>query len=55
MFDVRDKPKMVERALLLGVYVHGKGEDNVENLLLELAALVNTLEISVMETMSINI
>lgn len=55
MFEVRDKPKMVERALLVGVRILGKTEDNVENLLLELTALVKTLEIEVMETLAITI
>jgi GTP-binding protein HflX len=55
MFEVRDKPKMVERALLIGVRVKGKTEDNVESLLVELTDLVNTLDIEVMETMAITI
>ncbi|MDG2170384.1 MAG: GTPase HflX [Opitutales bacterium] len=55
MFDVREKPKMVERALLIGVRIAGKTEDNTDNLLIELADLVNTLEISAMESMVITI
>ena len=46
---------MVERALLIGVRIAGKTEDNTDNLLIELADLVNTLEISVMESMVITI
>jgi GTP-binding protein HflX len=55
MFEVRDKPKMVERALLIAVRVMGKTEDNVESLLEELRELVHTLDIEVMETMAITI
>ena len=55
MFDVREKPKMVERALLIGVRIAGKTEDNTENLLEELSDLVSTLDIGVMETMAITI
>ncbi|MCZ6674593.1 MAG: GTPase HflX [Verrucomicrobia bacterium] len=55
MFEVSDKPKMVERALLIGVHVIGQGADNVDNLLVELTDLVNTVEIGVMETMAITI
>ena len=55
MFDVREKPKMVERALLIGVRIAGKTEDNIENLLEELSDLVSTLNIGVMETMAITI
>lgn len=55
MFDVREKPKMVERALLIGVRIAGKTEDNVENLLEELSDLVSTLDIGVMETMALTI
>lgn len=46
---------MVERALLIGVQIQGKGDDNVDNLLLELADLVSTLEIEVMETIAVTI
>ena len=55
MFEVRDKPKMVERALLIGVRLIGKNGDDVESLLIELTDLVNTLDIEVMETMAITI
>lgn len=46
---------MVERALLIGVQIQKKNEDDVDSLLLELADLVSTLEIEVMETMAITI
>lgn len=55
MFEVREKPKMVERAMLIGVQVAGKSEDNIENLLNELGDLVSTLEIEVMEKMPVTI
>ena len=46
---------MVERALLIGVRIAGKTEDNIDNLLEELSDLVSTLNIGVMETMAITI
>ena len=55
MFEVRDRPRMVERALLIGVNLPGQHGDDVSNLLLELADLVNTLDIEVMETMAVTI
>jgi GTP-binding protein HflX len=55
MFEVRDKPKMVERALLIAVRVSGKSEGNVDSLLIELSDLVETLDIEVKETMVVNI
>lgn len=47
MFEVRDKPKMVETALLVGVQTRETSEDAVHRLLEELAELVETLEIQV--------
>ena len=55
MFEVRDRPRMVERALLIGVNLRGQHGDDVSNLLLELADLVNTLDIEVMETMAVTL
>ncbi|MCB1087054.1 MAG: GTPase HflX, partial [Verrucomicrobiae bacterium] len=47
MFDVREKPQMVERAFLIGVYFDRADEADAESLLDELAELVNTLGIGV--------
>ncbi len=47
MFDVREKPKMVERAYLVGVYTVGESEAEAANLLDELEELVKTLRIGV--------
>lgn len=55
MFEVREKPKMVEHALLIGVRITGKSEDNMDNLLEELGDLVSTLDIEVMEKMPVTI
>ena len=47
MFDVRDKPEMVERAFLIGAYFDRKDVDEAESLLDELKDLVNTLKIGI--------
>lgn len=47
MFDVRDKPQMVERAFLIGVYFDRTEAEDAESLLIELAELVGTLGIGV--------
>ncbi len=47
MIEVREKPKMVERAYLVGVQQPADGEDTIRQLLTELAELVNTLGIAV--------
>jgi GTP-binding protein HflX len=49
MFDVREKPRMVERAFLIGVYYERNEEAKrlAESLLEELAELVDTLGIEV--------
>ncbi len=49
MFDVREKPKMVERAFLVGIRTSEEAPSYTENLLEELAELVETLEIEVIE------
>lgn len=49
MFDVREKPKRVERALLVGVQHHHQSPAETDHLLDELAELVETLGISVVE------
>ncbi len=47
MFDVREKPKMVERAFLVGVHLSNESPETTEGLLVELAELVETLGIGV--------
>lgn len=47
MFDVREKPKMVERALLVGGYFDRREAGEAEDLVEELRELVETLGIAV--------
>ena len=47
MFDVREKPKMVERAYLVGVAGPSDSDEDCSNLLDELEELVNTLKIGI--------
>lgn len=47
MFDVREKPLMVERALLVGAYFDRNDEDVANSLIEELAELVSTLGIGI--------
>ena len=49
MFEVREKPEMVERALLVRFYFDPREADEAESLLAELAELVKTLGIEVVE------
>jgi len=49
MFEVREKPEMVERALLVGIYFDPKDVNHAESLLDELAELVTTLGIGIKE------
>lgn len=50
MFEIRERPEMVERALLIGVYLDKREEDEAHDLLLELEALVDTLKIGIVES-----
>lgn len=50
MFDVREKPKMVERAFLIGAYFERRDEEEAASLLEELEELVTTLEIGIVGT-----
>ena len=43
MFEIKEKPKMVERALLLGAYTNTDNSAEATSLLEELEELVNTL------------
>ncbi len=47
MFDVREKPNLVQRALLVGVYQEKSEEAEAQDLILELRELVTTLGIGV--------
>ena len=47
MFDIKERPKMVERAYLLGVYHRKDEEANASSLLDELESLVDTLGVPV--------
>ncbi|MBN8459809.1 MAG: GTPase HflX [Verrucomicrobia bacterium] len=50
MFEVRQKPEMVERALLVRFYFDPRDADESESLLEELGELVRTLDIEVVES-----
>jgi GTP-binding protein HflX len=50
MFEVRQKPEMVERALLVRFYFDPREADEGESLLEELGELVRTLDINVVES-----
>ncbi len=45
MFEIKEKPKMVERALLVGVFRRGENEERAAHLLEELGELTETLGI----------
>lgn len=47
MFEIKEKPKMVERALLVGAYIRSEERGEAESLLEELAELVKTLGIPI--------
>jgi GTP-binding protein HflX len=47
MFDTREKPQMVERAFLIGVYFDRADEERAQSLLEELMELVTTLGIGI--------
>ncbi|MBL50205.1 MAG: GTPase HflX [Roseibacillus sp.] len=50
MFEVRDRPQMVERALLVRICFDKREEDESRSLLAELGELVTTLGIGVVDT-----
>jgi GTP-binding protein HflX len=53
MFDIQDKPNMVERALLIGAFFKREDLANATDLLVELKDLVETLGIGVAETLPV--
>jgi GTP-binding protein HflX len=55
MFDIKERPKQVERALLIGVYKDGEQKEESESLLAELDALVDTLEIPVIDRLLVKV
>jgi len=55
MIEVRDRPKQIERALLIGIQRPEMPRGEGENLLAELSELVETLEIPVVETHLLNL
>ena len=50
MFEVRERPEMVERAMLVGIYFDPREEVEAESLLEELHELVETLGINIVHT-----
>ena len=54
MFEVRDKPEMVERALLVRIYSDRREEEEEASLLAELSELVSTLGIGVVESLFVH-
>ncbi len=55
MFDIKEKPKQVERALLIGVYKEAEQKEESESLLEELDSLVDTLEIPVVDRLLVKV
>src|ERR1700692_3673023 len=55
MFDIKERPKQVERALLIGVFKDGEQKEESESLLAELDALVDTLEIPVIDRLLVKV
>jgi GTP-binding protein HflX len=53
MFEVRERPQLVERALLVGVYLDRRDEAEAASLLEELHELVETLEIGIVDSLLI--
>ncbi len=55
MFDIKEKPKQVERALLVGVYKEAEQKEEFESLLTELNSLVETLDIPVIDCLLVRV
>ena len=55
MFDVREKPKMVERALLVRVVFSSEELEKAPYLLLELEELVTTLGVGVVDSIAVKV
>lgn len=54
MFEIKEKPKMVERALLIGAYIDAADKPEAASLLVELEELVDTLGIPVVDRMLVH-
>jgi GTP-binding protein HflX len=55
MFEVREKPQLVEKALLVGVYYDKSEADEATSLLQELRELVETLNIGIAKTILVKV
>ena len=55
MFEIKEKPKQVEKALLIGVYKDAEQKEESASLLAELDSLVETLEIPVLERLLVRV
>ncbi len=55
MFEIREKPKMVEKALLIGAYFDKRQQEEAQSLLEELRELVDTLGIPVSESILVHV
>jgi GTP-binding protein HflX len=55
MFDIKEKQKQVERALLIGVYKDPEQKEEFESLLAELDSLVDTLGIPVIDRLLVRV
>ena len=55
MFEIKEKPKQVEKALLVGVYKDAEQKEESASLLAELESLVETLEIPVIERLLVRV
>src|ERR1700722_3474440 len=55
MFEIKEKPKQVEKALLIGVYKDAEQKEESASLLAELESLVETLEIPIIERLLVRV
>ena len=55
MFEIKQKPKQAERALLVSVYKGAAQKEESESLLIELNSLVDTLEIPVLDSLLVRV
>jgi GTP-binding protein HflX len=55
MFEIKEKPKQAERALLVSVYKSAAQKEEFESLLVELNSLVDTLGIPVLDSLLVRV
>src|SRR5258708_24043770 len=55
MFEIKQKPKQAERALLISVYKDAAQKEESESLLIELNSLVDTLGIPVLDSLLVRV